>query len=358
MTLSDSHKKKRINRVTSTTGADAIVNSEHLAARRILGIDELDNLPFDTPIYMLRGSYFEESICNLAEHLMRQGTDYLDPMPGLRLHKHPFRVHPELEWLGTSVDRLALIGEVTAGIVEAKSYLGDKREEFGEAGTDQVDERTFIQCVVHMAVLQLPWCRVPLDTGYDFRIYHIERDKELEDAVLTKLEAFYHRWIQPNIDKPIREMVLPEVDGLDSTTEWIKKRYKQNTEEILLPEQRHYEAALSYTELKQQFDLVKEKKDAVANIIRNEIGATGSAGWRDDLITMTWKQTKGKSYVDWRAIAEELGATSDLVAKHTREGAGFRRLYVKLKKGAEKALRGGTMQMKLLEGGNASEQDT
>lgn len=347
MTLSESHKKKRLNRVTSTTGADAIVRSEHLAARRILGIDDLDGLPFDTPIFLLRGQYFEESICNLTEHLMREGTDYLDAMPAVKLQKHPFRVHGKLDWLGASIDRVATVGGKVVGGIEAKSYRGDNLEEYGEPGTDHVDERTYYQCVIHMAVVNLPWCRVPLDTGYDFKIYHIERDRELEDAVISKLEEFYHRWVKPNMGRSIQDMDLPPVDASDATTDWIKARYRQHTEETLPPEQRHYELALKRDAVVARLKEATEQKKAIDNALRDEIGATGSSGFKDELVTMTWREAKGRSRTDWEALARHLGATHDQIAEYTNTEPGYRRLYVKLKKGAKERLLGGTMQQKL-----------
>lgn len=343
--LSESHQRKRLNRITSTTGADSIVKSEHIAARRILGIDDFN--AFDTPLFMLRGQYFEESICNLAEHLMRDGTEYLDPMPGIKLYKHPFRVHEALDWLGTSIDRVANVGDIRIGGIEAKSYLGATKDEFGEPGTDQVDERTYYQCVIHMAVLQVPWVRVPLDTGWDFRIYHIERDRELEDAVLVKLEKFYHKWIKPNIGRAIQDMELPQPDASDATTEWIKRRYREHTQETLDPLPRHYETAMTREELEQKIAVLVDQKKAIDNILRNEIGATGKAGFKDDLVTITWKEVKGRLFTNWEAIARELGASSHLVAEHTHPAPGHRRLYCKLKKGARERLQAGIMQRKL-----------
>jgi hypothetical protein len=348
MTLTDAHKKKRHGRITSTTGADAITKSQHGAARRILGVDDPDIEP-TPPIFMLRGQYFEESICNLAERLMRDGTDYLEPQPGLKLHKVPFRVHRTLPWLGTSADRIAKVGDVAAGVVEAKSYLGATKDEFGTPGTDQVDERTFIQCVVHMAVLELPQCHVPLDTGFDFQIYRIQRDRELEDAVLVKLEAFWHEWIEPNIGLAMHKMKLPPVDGSDATLEWIKKRYKSHQEETLAPVRRHYDTALQLTEIKEQLAPLVEKKKVLENMIRDEIGATGSAGFRDDLLTMTWKAVKARTYVDWQEIAMKLGAGADLIKEHTKTAETYRRLYCKLKKDARQRLKQGDLT-KLLEG--------
>jgi predicted phage-related endonuclease len=173
---------------------------------------------------------------------------------------------------------------------------------------------------------------------------------------LLKLEDFYYKWIRPNIDKPISQIVLPEVDGSDFTKNWIKRRYKEHTAETLEPTSRHYEIALRREQLDAQLKALNDEKALIDNKLRNEIGATGKAGFRDDLVTITWKETKGHLSTNWEAVAKDLQARSSLIKKHTSMVPGHRRLYCKLKKGAHERLRAGTLQQKLTNEEGENEQ--
>jgi hypothetical protein len=64
------------------------------------------------------------------------------------------------------------------------------------------------------------------------------------------------------------------------------------------------------------------RKEALETLIKNQIqdadGIKGAFG------KATWKQQKGRTSTDWKAIAEEVGIEEEVIGKHTRAGSPFR----------------------------------
>lgn len=288
--LPEETRRARMRRITSTR-APAICGcdqrtQEHGVARQILGID--DEVEVTGP--MERGVFLEDGVANWFLHRMRQ-----QKQRSFQILSPPFKVHPEHDWLGTSLDRLLLENSKIVGGLECKNYLSDKRYDYGEQWTDEVDERTLVQCVVHMACHDLPLVFVPL-ADFDLRIYVVERDLELERGVIFKCERFWDEWIAPNLDRLANgagalDLVLPPLDGTDDTSEWIKGQYQQKRGALL--EATDETEALAHDLLiarERQAELA-EQKAALENRMKAAIGDAAGISYGDDGF-VTWRANK------------------------------------------------------------------
>lgn len=288
--LPEATKKARMRRITSTR-APAICGfdprtREHGAARQILGID--DEVEVTGP--MERGVFLEDGVANWFLHRM-----HLERSRTFQIITPPFKVHPEYSWLGTSLDRLLLENSKIVGGLECKNYLSDKRYEYGDPWTDQVDERTLIQCVVHMACHDLPLVFVPL-ADFDLRIYVVERDPELEASVIFKCRQFWDEWITPNLDRidngagPL-DLVLPPLDGTEDTSAWIKGQYQQRRGALIDAGQEHYDLAEELATVRDNHRRLAMQKAELENRLKAEIGDAAGIAFGNDGVA-TWRANK------------------------------------------------------------------
>src|SRR6266849_2791235 len=92
--------------------------------------------------------------------------------------------HPKHPMLLGSPDRLVR-GERRGVELKSENLFQDK---FGESGTDQVPEHYLIQCAHYMAITNYDaWDVALLHGGARFNIYTINRDLELEKAMVEQL---------------------------------------------------------------------------------------------------------------------------------------------------------------------------
>jgi hypothetical protein len=282
--------KARERRITSTR-APAIVGcdpnyGEHWAARDILGLNE----DHETTPAMERGQFLEAGIAQWFVHRMRTQAQR-----ELEVIKPPFTIHREHRWLGDSIDGLLYESGDVVGGLEAKNYISDRRFEFGEPWTDQVDERTLIQCVVHMAVHEVPRVYVPL-VDWDMSIYVVHRDAELEASVIYKCQAFWDRWIKPALErlqngaKPT-QIDLPPVDGHDDTCDWIKQQWRESRGHIIEAEGKHRETADALLAARVAHREATAEKKRLENVIKLAIGDAAGITFGEDG-SITWRPNK------------------------------------------------------------------
>lgn len=124
-------------------------------------------------------------------------------------------IHPEYEFLIANVDGL-IIGEKTG--FEAKTASAFNAKEWGESGSDDIPTQYIIQCAHYAMVADLEKIDVAvLLGGQDFRIYTINRNEKLEQAIMKKEKDFWN------------DNVLPKIPPKPSTINDINKIYNSVT---------------------------------------------------------------------------------------------------------------------------------
>lgn len=160
---------------------------------------------------------------------------------------------------------------------------------------------------------------VAADIGTDRRVYEIP----IDGALLSDLLDAFSDWWRRHVEQD----EMPIVTERDRATLLrLFPRARMPLSEEPAPD---VEAlARQYDTARAAAKLVELEKERVAALLTARIGAAegfkglwGSAAWR--------QQTRTKT--DWQAIAAELGATADLIAKHTSTTAS-RVLDVRLRK--------------------------
>jgi len=268
--------------------AGAYDTSLALWARKTGRIPEADET--DTPEFIELGNLLEPVIAAL--YTRRTGRELYEP--GTLVHpKDPLRI--------ATPDRLVR-GE-PMGVQIKKARL---RGAWGQEGTDEVPEAIIAQCQWEMSVADLVVEDVPvLMWGSHLGVYTVKRD----DVLIEGLAELAHRWWRDHVVAD----VPPQPDGSERTRETLTKMFHGSGRMTTLT----VEGVLLATQYAAERDLEtahRERKEEIGNQLRLLIGDADGFAWPTGKATWT-RDASGKP--SWKAIAEELGATPELVAKHT-----------------------------------------
>jgi len=199
-------------------------------------------------------------------------------------------VHPSAPIVGTP-DRV--VKGKRKG-VEIKTADPSQKMHWGDDGTDEVPIQYVFQCATYMALTDFDeWDLAVLFGMSDFRIYRLKRDMELERAMIEKATEFWNRHVLGDEEPP--------VDGSDSCSEWIGKKYprvvsdlRDATEEetAIIAQLGEARVATRYAEA-----IEKELENKVKAMIGEAEGVWSTAG------KATWKKSKDSPRIDWEALA-------------------------------------------------------
>lgn len=150
----------------------------------------------------------------------------------------------------------------------------------------------------------------------DFRIKTIAADAELQDMCMDAMCRFWIDHVKTG--KP------PPPDASDSYKDFLAKRFPKNQGAMLEATPEVDVLVALYQEAERRFGGASDELDTIKNSLKALIGtAEGIIGrWGK----LTWRAAKDSSRTDWKALAEELRPSKELVAKHTTTTPGSRRL--------------------------------
>ena len=267
----------------------------------------------ETP-QMKRGNRMEAVIADWYEEEMRQQFPRLVLVPAASI------IHPSHDWLLATPDRLVHFDpeqDLLAGRgLEVKTRAFTKKGEWGEAGTDEVPHGVAIQCAVGMACLNLPeWDVAAALSLDDWRIYHLLRDSETEEAIIAAGRDF--------MENCVAKSEPPPLDGSEAAHRLVAALWPLAGTEIVPADEEAEEwlkALAGETETAKRVEaIISELQVRLKAKIGENAGITGAAG------TVTWKMVR--SSPKWAEIAKELNPPAELVKSHT--GPGYRKFVPK-----------------------------
>lgn len=224
--------------------------------------------------------------------------------------------HPKSKVLLATPDRLARMPDGGVRVLEAKTANFRMLQHWGDAGTDDVPDYYLVQVAAEMGCAALPAGDLAvLIAGDDFRIFHLQRDLELEAMILDGCERFWRDYVVTG--KP------PPPDSSDRYADWLKERYPESSGPMLaappgverwVEQLRIAREAAAHAEQAET-----EARNHLVSLIGDADGMEGD-GWR-----ITNRSVKGRAKTDWEAVAKAAGASEKLIQQHTNRGAGYRR---------------------------------
>lgn len=146
---------------------------------------------------------------------------------------------------------------------------------------------------------------VALVGGNDWREYDIAWDAELAGMLLDAAREFWDTYVAPDVQPPI--------DGSELASEYLKRKFPRNSGKMLPAPAGSLALVREYSAASAEEKAAKERKETAGNALRALIGdADGIDGVG---FKATWKtQSAAPNY---RLVAESLGASKELIAKHT-----------------------------------------
>lgn len=291
--LTQEQKDQRRGLLTSSLWAAALgldPNKTPLQAKReVLGQGE----EFQGNAATYRGNKLERVV-------LQEPADQL----GLVFVPAPFRKHAN-GWSGDSCDALYYKAPYVEGL-DAPELVGEGKtagmgvaDKYGAAGTDNIPVTAWVQSHCHL----IHWpeakrCVVPVLIGgwsFEFKLYFVERDEQLEGEMYDKLAKFHRDYIVANVDPPAQSGDL----------EWMHKAYTTATDERLMratPEidvlAAEYKAARTSSE--EWEERYKNARAKLEQLIGGHSGVEGRFG------KISFKCNAASQKIDWEVLATRL----------------------------------------------------
>lgn len=238
--------------------------------------------------------------------------------------------HPEYPFLLGNIDRAVYDEDSKRPVVngeyrskrglECKTASQYAASDWGEAGTDQIPEYYKAQVQWYMGITGADvWDVAVLIGNRDFRIYTVNRDEAVISYLFGEGVGFWREYIEKDIMPPAR--TLEDIENVFSGT---PKARAFASMEIT-------EKVERYKELDDQIKALKAEQEPLKVAICDHIGDAVELVAPDARKLASWSAAKPTSKTDWKAVAEELAAPADIVAKHTTETMSARRFTVSAK---------------------------
>jgi putative phage-type endonuclease len=260
----------------------------------------------------------EESEAFELGHLIEEHVTMpvLAKRKGLHLRKTGTLKHRIFDWMCATTDRLAATrpdpNATPEYVCEGKNVgMWMVRAWEDEEDPDYVPEGVVAQVQWQMSVTGIPRAYVAaLLGGSRVHIVELQHSDELHLALIDIGERFWKDHILTG--------KKPEHDGSKAASELIKRMFPRSGGGMLQASHEANTLAHQFIQAQQAAkrdeELLERCKGALQEMIGNSEGMVGD-GWK-----ATWK-TKASNGPNWRAVAEELGATPELIAKHTAAGS-------------------------------------
>ena len=153
-------------------------------------IKSLDSLP------LRFGSFAEEFVA--SEYARHTGLELI--------HDKSIYLHSQYTFMSAHIDRFVHgdgIAMAPTKILECKTANPFAQSDWGDVGSDQVPMSYLCQCAWYQAITGIDEADLAVLFGNsDFRIYQIQRDKELEDLLLDKATTFWDEYVLKDIPPP------------------------------------------------------------------------------------------------------------------------------------------------------------
>ena len=241
---------------------------------------------YDTDDYddaiLMRGRVMEKYVCEFYELHLGEGC---------KLWEEGLTWHPSRPRIFGTPDRLVEQNGIRFGM-DAKTRRF--RHGWGESGTTDIPLDVEIQMRVYMEIFDAPyWDIATLFSLDDFRVYRIERDKELGEEILDVAEA----WWKKHVDGEIP----PDVDATNACMKALSHMNPRvKREELRVATAAEKDLHEKILKVKSDFKEIESKKKELENLLRAKIGdSVGIQG------VATWKAGRARKVFDKDGFREK-----------------------------------------------------
>lgn len=199
--------------------------------------------------------------------------------------------HKKYPFLRANIDR-DIVGE--NAILECKTANSFLLKEWQ---AEEIPTSYLCQVQHYMNVLEADYAYIAvLVGGQKFICKRIERDQELIDLITRELVEFW----QVNV----MQMVAPEIDGSEATTDFIKELYNEEGSKEIQLGRNIDDLVKSRIELKKEEKRLKTELNRIENSIKNELGKKDASIGITPNFVISWKSSERKS-LDRKVLEEK-----------------------------------------------------
>jgi len=226
------------------------------------------------------------------------------------------------EFMIASLDGMTESGKV----IEIKTSRTDKG--WGEEGTSEIPIYYTSQVQHYLMVTGCKSADVAvLIAGSDFRIYHIEENKELQNLLFEKEKKFW-------------DMVCNRIPPEPTTHEDLKNLYPFSNQNSIEATYDIFEKIGLLASLNSNLKELEKRIDDIKLELKLFMKENESISFNNDIL-ITYKTSKGRESIDWKNIAEGLlneikdfggqflEIVNEIIKINTRESLGSRRFLIK-----------------------------
>lgn len=220
--------------------------------------------------------------------------------------------HPSLEIAVANIDRAVIepgkrarwddaAGRVLGAshILECKTAHAMARHspEWGEAGSDEVPQSYWLQCMWYLGITGLPRADLAiLFGGQKFVTYTIKRDDGVIADLLTEADAWWRKHVTADVP--------PDPHSEDEA----RQRWASHTAgKELIVDATVADAVQQLAEVKATIDELERQEQELRDTICTAIGDAESISYQGRKLA-TWKQNRPGSKTDWKAVASDIKA--------------------------------------------------
>lgn len=221
--------------------------------------------------------------------------------------------HAKYPWMLANIDRDVVGASKLLECKTAGAYF--KKDEWGEAGSDKVPMHYYIQCAHYMCVMGYESADLAvLIGGRDFRIYHIEKDAELEEMLIQKEHDFWNNHVLKGIPpEPTTKADIESLYGVDDGTS-IEANITIMTD------------VLELESVKEEIKRLGAEQDRLETNIKGFMKEHTTLMGMDGSPLVSWKATAGRKSFDTKSFQKD---HKELYSQYIKESAGSRRFMIK-----------------------------
>jgi len=232
------------------------------------------------------------------------------------LHDESAHIHPQYSYFSAHVDRF-VFGEskLPIKILECKTANAYAKSEWGEVGSDEVPMNYLCQCAWYLAITGIEQADLAVLFGNsDFRIYAIERDKDLEELIIQKADYFWYEYV-------LKDIPPPPASEADCQLLFSKGNHELRVEADL----EIYELSKKLHVLNSQITQYEDQVSTIKQSLMYTMGDAESLYYQGNLLA-TWKAPKPSYRLDGKRIEQEL---PDVYERYRIPVQNSRRLVIK-----------------------------
>nr|MBP8282817.1 YqaJ viral recombinase family protein [Chromatiaceae bacterium] len=266
--------------------------------------------PFEGNLQTRFGTYAEEFVAQEYCHQTGQRVQRFTPM--LRHPTAPLIGHVDRLVVPEGAKRASYKSEIrTDKGLESKTasaFATGRGSEWGESGTDQIPESYLVQIAAYQALTGCQhWDLAVLFGNTEFRVYHLQRDLELEALILDEARRFWY------------EHVESRVPPTPSSEAEARQRWPRHSEgRVLEADDETHRLVLALASAKRLLASLGKEEQGIKDKLIPLLADADAVEYAGQSL-LTYRANKDSQRTDWSKLALAVMSWADLDTDQTAE---------------------------------------